>query len=61
MAVFTEEVDVGDVAAVSAVDVAGSPELRAGVREEVNFAEVVACRQELFLMGPADSIDVCSI
>lgn len=43
VAVFTEEVDVGDVAAVSTVDVAGSPELRAGVGEEVNFAKVIAC------------------
>lgn len=31
VAVFTEEIDVGDMAAVPAVDVARSPELRAGV------------------------------
>lgn len=61
VAVVTEEVDVGDVTAVPTVHVAGSPELRARVREQVYFAEVIASRQEFFLVGPTDGVDVSSI
>lgn len=61
VAVVTEEVDIGDVTAVPTVHVAGSPELRARVREEVHFAEVIAGRQEFFLVGPTDGIDVGSV
>lgn len=61
VAVVTEEVDVGDVTAVAAVHVAGSPELRAGVGEEMHFAEVVPGGQEFFLVGPTGSIDVSSV
>lgn len=37
------------------------PELRAGVREEMYFAEVITSGQEFLLMGPTDGIDVGSI
>lgn len=37
------------------------PELRARVREEVHFAEVIAGGQEFFLVGPTDGIDVGSV
>lgn len=61
VAVVTEEVNIGDVTAMPTVHVAGSPELRARVREEVYFAEVITSGQEFFLVGPTDGIDVGSI
>lgn len=61
MAVITEEIDAGDMAAMPTVDVAGGPELGTRVREEVHFAEVIASGQELFLVGPTDGIDVGSV
>lgn len=47
--------------AVAAINMAGSPELRTGVREQVDLPKVVPGNHEASITGAADSVDVGAV
>lgn len=56
-----KEAHVGYMAAMAAVNMAGSPKLWAGVWEKMDFPKVIPCNQKGLIVGPAGSVNVGAI
>lgn len=50
MTVVMQKGNIGHMAAVPTIDVAGSPWLRTGVRKQVHFAKIISGGKEVFVM-----------